>query len=110
MAATDALSTGNISASFATVNSSRIGGATLVDYTFGAPTNAALPTLPAGYTHTALASLNATVSHNNATLAGSTRMLLMLNAGAATVRQSQILADPAFAQRTMDVLWCACRS
>jgi hypothetical protein len=66
--------------------------------------------VPAGFHTTAVATLGATVHHNNAALAASTLMLLMLNAGAASVRQSAILADPAFVNRALDVLWCACKS
>jgi hypothetical protein len=110
LAAEDALQSGTIRASFSTVNSSRIGGAQIRDYDFASPVGLALPTVPVGYHTTLVATLGATVHHNNATLATSTRMLLMLNPGAPMVRQSTILHDPAFANRTMDALWCACRS
>jgi hypothetical protein len=108
--ANEALSAGTISKSFAAVNSSRIGGTLIKDYDFAPPTNLALPTVPAGFHTTAIATLHATAQHNNAALGASTRILLMLNAGAAFARQSAILADPAFANRSMDVLWCACKS
>jgi hypothetical protein len=109
LAAGQALTAGTISASFATVNSSRIGGTLINDYFLQPDNQIPLPVVPAGYHTTAVATLAASVQHNNATLAASTRMYLMLNAGAANVLQSTILADAAFVNRTMDVLWCACK-
>jgi hypothetical protein len=109
-AANDAIASGAISTSYATVTSSRIGGTLFKDYRIGPPTGLALPTIPAAYGSTAIAALGATVRHNAATLAGSNRMVLMINAGQATQLLSAIISDPNFNARALDILWCACKS
>ncbi len=110
LAADTAIANGTIRNSYATVNSSRIGGTLLQDSLIGPPTGLALPTIPGAWGTTAIAALGATVRHNAATLAGSNRMVLMVNAGANAVRLSTIISNASFAQRTMDVLWLACKS
>jgi hypothetical protein len=110
LAADDALANGTILDSYATVNSSRIGGTILKDYILQAPTGLAMPTLPAH--NTPIPALGATIYHNNATLALSNRMLITVIAVPPlhTITLSQILANPSFAGRAFDVLWCACKS
>lgn len=109
-AANDALSAGTIGTSYETVNSSRIAGFAMKDYDLAPPANLTLPTVPAGFHKTAIASLRATAQHNTPALGASTRILLMLNTGAASMRVSDILADPAFSNRSMDVLCCVSKS
>jgi len=110
LAANDALGTGTIRESYATVNSSRIGGTLYKDYILRAPAGLAMPTLPAH--NTPVAALGATIYHNNVTVGLSTRMLITVDAIPAlhTINLSQILADPSFAGRAFDILWCACKS
>ncbi|MYM31008.1 hypothetical protein GTP58_21960 [Duganella sp. CY15W] len=109
-AATQALANNTISASYATVNSSRIGGAQFKDYLIGAPTGLALPAIPAGYGTTAIAALGATVRHDAPTLGASTRLILMVDNGRPNIRLSALLNDANFNGRPFDVLWCACKS
>jgi hypothetical protein len=110
LAANHALATGTISDSYATVNSSRIGGTTLKDYCIGPPTGLRLPDIPAGYGNTPIDVLGANVRHNAATLAGSNRMVLMVNAGRPLILLSTIINNPNFNARPLDILWCACKS
>jgi hypothetical protein len=110
VAADEALAAGTIRGSYATVNSSRIGGTPFKDYLIGPPTGLQLPTIPAGFVATPVPALHATVHHDAATIAGSTRMLLMVDAGRPPLLLSTILYDPTFADRALDVLWCACKS
>jgi len=110
LAADDGLTYGTIRASYATVNSSRIGGALLKDYIIGPPDGLRLPNVPGGYNQTAIAALGATVQHNGATVAASTRLLLMVDNGNAPILLSDILNDANFNNRAFDVLWCACKS
>jgi|GEM_PF-4703761 len=109
-AADDALASGTIRSSYATVNSSRIGGTTLRDYILAWPEGLALPAIPAGYNQTAIAALGATAHHNGATVAASTRILLMIDDNNPPIYLSDALNDPNFSARPLDVLWCACRS
>lgn len=110
LAANEAIANGTIRKSYATVNSSRIGGSLFKDYLIGYPENLALPTIPVGYANTAIAALGATVYHNAATLAGSNRMVLMVNNGQPPILLSTIIDDPNFTNRPLDILWCACKS
>lgn len=110
LAANDALASGTIRNSYATVNSSRIGGTLMRDYVLSAPDGLNLPTIPAGYRTTSLSALGATVHHNAATLGASTLMLLLVDAGQSPVALSDVLNDAAFNARPLDVLWCACKS
>lgn len=110
LAANNAIASGTIMDSYATVNSSRTGGTIFKDYLIGPPTGLRLPTIPVGYGNTAIAALAATVQHNAATIAGSNRMVLMINAGQPPILLSTIINDPHFTTRPFDVLWCACKS
>lgn len=110
LAVDDAFINGIIRNSYATVNSSRIGGATLRDYVLASPDGVPLPTIPGGYNQTAIAALGATVHHNGATLAASTRMLLVVNDASPPILLSDILADANFNARPLDALWCACKT
>lgn len=110
LAVDDGLASGTIRSSYATVNSSRIGGAELRDYILAALDGTPLPVIPGGYNQTAVAALGATVHHNGATIAASNRMILMVDDGNAPILLSDALNDANFNARPLDVLWCACRS
>lgn len=124
--ANTALAYGRISNSYATFNTSRIRGVLLKDYEIESPLNFPLPPLPPlpvpdfgdptspnfapHQTAINIQGIPATVYHNNATIALSNRMLLMVDPGAQNiVLLSSILSDPNFLTRTMDVMWCACK-
>jgi hypothetical protein len=110
LAANTAIASGQIEQSYATVNSSRIGGAIFKDYLIGSPDGLALPTIPIGYNITNIVALGVTVHHDAATIAASNRMLLMVNTGSGIIRLSDIISNPNFNAISMDVLWCACKS
>jgi hypothetical protein len=110
LAANDAIAKGTIRDSYAAVNSSRIGGTTRKDYLIGPPNGLRLPTIPAPYGNTTIAALGANVHHNAATIAGSNRMVLMVNAGQPPILLSTIIYDPNFNARPLDILWCACKT
>jgi hypothetical protein len=109
-AANEAIDTGVISNSYAVVNSSRIGGTIREDYMIGPPDNLRLPVIPAGYADTPIPALGAVVYHSAAILAGSNRMVLMINDGMPPVFFSTIINNPNFNARPLDVLWCACKT
>jgi hypothetical protein len=50
------------------------------------------------------------VYHDGATIAASSRLLLLLDDNADLMLLSTIISDPNFAGRPFDVLWCACKS
>ena len=110
LAANDALAPtgGNIRNTYATVNSSRVGGEMFRDYLIGPPDRLQLPILPAN--RTPILALGATVHHNAPNLASSNQMLLMIDAGQREIRLSTIINDPNFTARALDILWCACKS
>lgn len=110
LAADDAIANGTIRSSYATVNSSRIGGTVMKDLVIGPPDGLRLPDIPIGYVATPIAALNATVHHNGATIAASTRMVLMVDDNNDVLFFSGIIADPNFSGRSFDILWCACKS
>jgi hypothetical protein len=110
LAADDAIATGAIRDSYATVNSSQVGGTLFKDYLLASPDNLRLPTVPDGYSNTTIAALGAKVQHNAAALAGSNRMVLMIIRGQPAVRLSAIINDPNFSNKAFDILWCACKS
>lgn len=110
LAANEAIASGTIRNSYATVNSSRIGGTVFKDYLIGPPGGLRLPAIPAGYHNTAIAALGATVHHNAATLVASTHMVLMIDAGQPARLLSTIISEPNFANRPFDILWCACKT
>lgn len=110
LAANEAIAHGTIRDSYATVNSSRIGGTPFKDYLIGPPDDLALPTIPGGYGQTAIPALGATVHHDAPTLAGSDRVVLMVDDGEDAILLSTIIDDPNFNNRPWDILWCACKS
>ncbi len=110
LAANDAIANGVVRESYATVNSSRIGGAVLDDYLIGPPTGLRLPNVPGGYGNTPVDALGGSVRHNSVTLAGSNRMVFMVNDGGPAIRLSTIINDANFRDRPFDILWCACKS
>jgi hypothetical protein len=110
-AANDAIAaTPTIRNSYATVNSSRIGGTPFKDYLLGDPGTLRLPTIPGTFGTTPIPALGATVRHNAATLPTSTRMILMVNAMQPPILLSTIITNPNFSTRPLDILWCACKS
>lgn len=109
LAANDALTNGKIRDSYATVNSSRVGGTLLTDYVLQEPAGLRMPTIPAH--NTPVPGLGGIIHHNNTTVATSNRLLFTMNTPAPfTIRLSDILMNSNFAGRAIDVLWCACKS
>ncbi|MBA4136070.1 MAG: hypothetical protein C0518_01985 [Opitutus sp.] len=114
LAANSALQDGEIRQSFATVNSSRIGGTVLRNYALFAPTDLRLPTVPDGFNETEIEieGVEVTVHHNGATIEASNRLLLMIdeNDDDNFLFLTDVFNDENFADRSLDVLWCACKS
>ncbi|MBA3849521.1 MAG: hypothetical protein C0502_05925 [Opitutus sp.] len=114
LAANSALQDGEIRDSYATVNSSRIGGTRLKNYVLAAPTGLRPATVPAGFQETQfeIEGVAVTVQHNAATIAASTRMLLTIdeNENDDILFLTDFFNDANFADRQLDVLWCACKS
>ena len=70
---------------------------------------ATLANAPAAAHTTAIAALHATVRHNNATIAGSGRMILTVDVGHGPVALLVLFNDPNFAHRPLDVRWDVCK-
>jgi hypothetical protein len=114
--ADEAILQGTINTANSNRNDSRIGGTTLKDLVVEPPVRLHLPHIPPAYSTTAIPALSGTVYH-------STRMVFMMNiavvaggpapAPAADHQPqllfSQIIADPNFSARPLDILWCACK-
>lgn len=89
---------------------SRIGGASVTDHLIEHPHRLRLPDLTTLTHQTPIAALGATVHHNQPTLGGSSLMVLMVDQNSPPIYLSQILSNINFSGRSLDVLWCACRS
>jgi hypothetical protein len=110
LAANDALAHGKIRDSYATVNSSRIGGTIMNDYLIGPPYGLRLPHIPRTFSRTPIPELGATAHHDELSLELSKRIVLMIDDESQNVGMSAILYAPEFIDRPFDVLWCACKS
>lgn len=109
LALDDALARGVIRNSYANVLHSRIGGQFIQDYVLFPLTGFRPPTVPDGFSRTRLAGLRAIVHHNAATIADSTRLLLLRDGeDESPLYLSEIVADENFAHRSFDALWCTC--
>jgi hypothetical protein len=109
--------TGTVPVGWGQERGSRIGGTLVTDHELYDPTQPAasnlVPWLPANFAtlahNTAIAALNGTAYHNNATLAGSTVMVFRVDDGNQPVRLSAILSDANFNNRALNFAWLVCR-
>ena len=96
------------SQTYTKVNSSRVGGTPLNQHHLYPGPEVAVPVPAAAHT-TAIAALHAAVRHNNATIAGSGRMILTVDVGHGPVALLVLFNDPNFAHRPLDVRWDVCK-
>lgn len=113
--ANELLLQGTISNGFSNQNKSTIGGTERRDFILEPPVGLNyLPDIPADYVTTDIAALMGTAWHNAPTLAASTRMVFMMEEVAGAVQPqlffSNVINDPHFSNRPLDILWCACKS